>query len=55
MARQLAPNAILVNPNQQDPVKKIKEVTGGLIKLNGNSAVLKQALKVLSRRSRISC
>lgn len=59
MARQLFPDAILINPKEQDPVKTIMEATDGLgvdvsIELSGNATALNQALKSLKREGRIS-
>jgi threonine 3-dehydrogenase len=59
MAHQLAPDAILINPKERDPVKTIMEATDGLgvdvaIELSGNAEAMKQALKVLKRGGRIS-
>lgn len=59
MARQLFPDAILINPKEQDPVKTIIEATDGLgvdvsIELSGNAVALNQALKALKREGRIS-
>jgi len=59
MARQLFPDAILINPKEQDPVKIITEATDGLgvdvaIELSGNAEAMKQAFKALKREGRIS-
>jgi len=59
MARQLFPDAILINPKEQDPVKTIMEATDGLgvdvsIELSGNADAMKQTFKVLKREGRIS-
>ena len=59
MARQLAPDAILINPKEQDPVTAIMEATDGLgvdvaIELSGSAEATNQALKVLGRRGRVS-
>ena len=59
MARQLFPDAILINPKEQDPVKTIMEATDGLgvdvaIELSGNAGAMKQAFKALKREGRIS-
>ena len=59
MARQLFPDAILINSKEQDPVKTIMEATDGLgvdvaIELSGNAEAMKQAFKALKREGRIS-
>ena len=59
MARQLFPDAILINPKEQDPVKTIMEATDGLgvdvsIELSGNADAMKQTFKVLKREGRVS-
>jgi len=59
MVHQLAPEAILVNPREQDPVAAIMEATDGLgvdvaIELSGNVEAASQAFKVLRHRGRIS-
>jgi len=59
MARQLAPDAILINPKEQDPLTTIMEATDGLgvnvaIELSGNVEAAGQALKVLGHSGRVS-
>ncbi len=59
MVRQLAPDATLINPKEQDAVKTITEATDGLgvdvaIELSGNAEALRLALKSLRREGRIS-
>ena len=59
MARQLAPDAVLINPKEQDPVAAIMEATDGIgvdvaIELSGSAEGTGQALKSLGRRGRIS-
>ncbi|HUU65069.1 MAG TPA: alcohol dehydrogenase catalytic domain-containing protein [Dehalococcoidales bacterium] len=59
LARQLFPDAILINSKEQDPVKTIMEATDGLgvdvaIELSGNAEAMKQAFKALKREGRIS-
>lgn len=59
MARQLFPEAILINPKEQDAVKTITEATDGLgvdvaVELSGSPEATKQAFKALRREGRIS-
>lgn len=59
LARQLFPNATLINPKEQDPLEGIMNATDGLgvdvaIELSGNPEATKQAFKVLKREGRIS-
>jgi threonine 3-dehydrogenase len=59
MVGQLAPDAILINSKEQDPITTIMEATDGLgvdvvIELSGNSKATKQAFKLLRRGGRIS-
>lgn len=59
MASQVASNAILINPKEQDPITTIMKATDGLgvdvvIELSGNPTAIKQAFKVLRREGRIS-
>jgi len=59
IARRLAPDAILINPEEQDPVKTIMEATDDLgvdvsIELSGSTEAIKQAFKALKREGRIS-
>jgi len=59
MAGQLAPEAILINPEEQDAVTTITKATDGLgvdvaIEVSGNPRALNQALKVLRPGGRVS-
>jgi len=59
MAPSMAPNAILVNSGEQDPVQTILAATDGrgvdvVIELTGNAKATQQAFKVLRKGGRIS-
>lgn len=59
MAPQFAPDAILIDPNEQEPVSAVREATDGegvdvAIDLTGNAGAFTQALKVLRRGGRIT-
>lgn len=59
MARQLFPDATIINAKEQDPVKTIMDATGGLgvdvsIELSGNAEATKLCFQVLKREGRVS-
>lgn len=59
MARQLFPDATIINAKEQDPVKTIMDATDGLgvdvsIELSGNADATKLCFKVLKREGRVS-
>jgi threonine 3-dehydrogenase len=59
MARQLFPDATIINLKEQDPVKTIMDATGGLgvdvsIELSGNAEATKLCFQVLKREGRVS-
>ena len=59
MARQLFPDATIINSKEQDPVKTIMEATGGLgvdvsIELSGNAEATRLCFQVLKREGRVS-
>jgi threonine 3-dehydrogenase len=59
MASKLFPDAILINPKEQDPIKTIMEATDGLgvdiaIDLSGDPGATNQALKALRCGGRVS-
>lgn len=59
MAPKLAPEAVLINPKEQDAVKTVMDATKGLgvdvaIDLSGSPDGIKQAFKVLKREGRVS-
>ncbi len=59
MARQLFPDATIINSKEQDPVKTIMDATGGLgvdvsIELSGNAEATKLCFQVLKREGRVS-
>jgi len=59
MARKLFPDATIINPKEQDPVKTIMDATDGLgvdvsIELSGNAEATRTAFKVLKREGRVS-
>ncbi|MGB2828335.1 MAG: alcohol dehydrogenase catalytic domain-containing protein [Dehalococcoidales bacterium] len=59
MARKLFPDATIINPKEQDPVKIIKDATDGLgvdvsIELSGNPEATRLCFDVLKREGRVS-
>ncbi len=59
MAAQVAPQAVRVNPKEQDAVAAILEATGGrgvdvCVELTGNAAAARQAFQVLRKGGRVS-
>jgi threonine 3-dehydrogenase len=59
MARQLFPDATIINSKEQDPVKTIMEATGGLgvdvsIELSGNAEATRFCFQALKREGRVS-
>ena len=59
LAHQCAPGAVLINPAKVDPVEAIMEATGGqgvdvCLEYSGSGPALKQALKVVKCRGRVS-
>jgi threonine 3-dehydrogenase len=59
MARQLFPDATIINLKEQDPVKTIMDATGGLgvdvsIELSGNAEATRLCFQVLKREGRVS-
>lgn len=59
MASKLAPDAILINPGEQDAVRAILDATEGLgvdvaVELSGSPEGIKQAFKVLKHEGRVS-
>jgi threonine 3-dehydrogenase len=59
LAYQCAPSAVLINPEKVDPVEAILEASGGqgvdvCLEYSGSGQALKQALKVVRRRGRVS-
>ncbi len=59
MAREFAPNAVLIDPVKEDPVKVIKDATGGrgadvVVELSGNPVAVQMAFKVLRLAGRVS-
>jgi threonine 3-dehydrogenase len=59
MARKLFPDATIINPKEQDPVKIIKDATDGLgvdvsIELSGNPEATRMCFDVLKREGRVS-
>jgi len=59
MARQLFPDATIINPKEQDPVKTIMDATDGLgvdvsIELSGSAEATRLCFEVLKREGRVS-
>lgn len=59
MARKLFPDATIINPKEQDPVKIIKDATDGLgvdvsIELSGHPDATRMCFDVLKREGRVS-
>jgi threonine 3-dehydrogenase len=59
MARKLFPDATIINPKEQDPVKTIMDATGGFgvdvsVELSGNAEATKLCFEVLKREGRVS-
>ncbi len=59
MARQLFPDATIINPKEQDPVKTIMDATDGLgvevsIELSGSAEATRLAFQALRREGRVS-
>lgn len=59
MARQLFPDATIINPKEQDPVKTIMNATDGLgvdvsIELSGSAEATRLCFEVLKREGRVS-
>jgi len=59
MARQLFPDATIINPKEQDPVKTIMDATDGLgvdvsIELSGSAEATRLTFQVLKREGRVS-
>ncbi|MBN1685269.1 MAG: alcohol dehydrogenase catalytic domain-containing protein [Spirochaetales bacterium] len=59
MARKFAPNAVLINPADENAVQIIKESTGGrgvdvVVELSGSPAAVKMAFQVLRLGGRVS-
>ncbi len=59
MARKLFPDATIINPKEQDPVKTIMDATGGLgvdvsIELSGHPEATRLCFEVLKREGRVS-
>ena len=59
LAHQCAPGAVLINPKKVDPVEAIMEASGGqgvdvCLEYSGSGQALKQALKIVKCRGRVS-
>jgi len=59
MAKQLAPDTVLINPKEQDPIEVILKQTDGLgvdvvIECSGNVEAVNQSLKLLKCEGRLS-
>jgi threonine 3-dehydrogenase len=59
MARQLFPDATIINSKDQDPIQTIMAATNGMgvdvsIELSGSPEAMKQTFKVLKREGRVS-